>query len=55
MIDMDWSMRSVIDKPMVAPSTCYSTEKDLEKKTDSTGFTLLYASDFLRAEIAPNA
>ena len=40
MIDMDLSMQSVVDKPMVAPSTCYSTGKDLEKKNGSTGFTL---------------
>ena len=39
-IDMDWSMQSVVDKTMVAPPTCYSTEKDLEKKTGLTGFTL---------------
>lgn len=31
-IDGDWPLRSVEDRPIVASSTCYSSEQDLEKK-----------------------
>ena len=46
-IDIGWPLRSVLDKPIVASSTCYSLEQE-EKEW-------LHAKNFLRAELLRSA